>query len=148
MRASDPKATPTSNALLEVIAGYNERNLQRALDAVAEDCEAIEVPTGEVFDGRTGVKAEFERWSAAMSDGHQEVLNMIEVDDWVIVEGILGGTHDGPLDIGDRTIPASGRRIAFPFCTVAQVRDGQEQRTKHYYDFGTILRQVGDEGTA
>ncbi|MBS1868732.1 MAG: ester cyclase [Actinobacteria bacterium] len=139
---------PESNALLEVISGFNERDVERALRAVAEDCEVLEVPTGERWSGREGVRAEFERWAAALPDGKQTVHNMIAVDDWVIVEGTLGGTHDGPFVMEDRTIEATGRPFEFRFCTVAKVKDGQEIQTTHYYDLGTIMRQLGVDEAA
>ncbi|HZV74461.1 MAG TPA: ester cyclase [Conexibacter sp.] len=137
---SDPVQT---NALLEVIEGFNERNLERALNAVAEDCEVLEVPTGERFVGRDGVRDEFERWATALPDGQQIVHNMIVADDYVIVEGTLGGTHDGPFVMEDRTIEPTGKPFEFPFCTIAKVKDGQEVKTTHYYDLDTIMRQLG-----
>lgn len=134
--------TRNHNALLEVIEAFNARDVDRALAAIAEDCEVREVPTGERWSGREGVRLEFERWSTALPDGEQKVLNMIVTDDWVIVEGTLGGTHTGPFVMEDRTIEATGKHFEFPFCTVARVKDGQEVETTHYYDLGTIMQQL------
>lgn len=135
-------ASEETNALLGVIEAFNDRDLERALGFVAEDCEVLEVPTGERFDGREGVQREFERWSTALPDGEQKVKNMIVSGDWVVVEGTLGGTHSGPFVTEERTIEPTGERLEFPFCTVAKVRDGQEVQTTHYYDLGTIISQL------
>lgn len=130
------------NPLLGVIEAFNERDVERALGFVAEDCEVLEVPTGERFDGREGVRREFERWSTALPDGEQKVLNMIVSGEWVVVEGTLGGTHTGPFVTDEQTIEPTGKKMSFPFCTVAKVRDGQEVQTTHYYDLETIMRQL------
>lgn len=145
---SDKAPTKPHNALLEVIEAFNTRDVDRALAAIADDCEVLEVAAGERWSGREGVRREFERWSTALPDGEQKVLNMIVTDDWVIVEGVLGGTHDGPLVMEDRTIEATGKRFEFPFCTVARVKEGQEVRTNHYYDLGTIIRQLEEPASA
>jgi steroid delta-isomerase-like uncharacterized protein len=135
-------AAAADNPLLGVIEAFNDRDVERALSLIAEDCEVLEVPTGERWSGREGVRAEFERWATALPDGKQEVRNMIVSGDWVIVEGVLGGTHDGPFVTDKQTIEPTGRSMEFPFCTVAKVKDGQEIQTTHYYDVETIMRQL------
>lgn len=135
-------ASEETNALLGVIEAFNDRDVERALGFVAEDCEVLEVPTGERFDGREGVRREFERWSTALPDGEQKVKNMIVSGEWVVVEGTLGGTHTGPFVTEEQTIEPTGERLEFPFCTVAKVRDGQEVQTTHYYDLETIISQL------
>lgn len=135
-----------ANPLLGVIEAFNDRDVERALSYIAEDCQVHEVPTGERWSGQEGVRSEFERWSTALPDGEQKVLNMITTDGWVVIEGTLGGTHSGPFVTDDLTIEPTGKKMEFPFCTVARVEDGKEVETTHYYDLETIMRQL--EGNA
>ncbi len=131
------------NPAITVLRCYGDRDWDTARALIAPDCEVLEVPTGEVWKGPDGLLAEFERWANACSDSHSEFLQIIEKDEFLVVEALWKGTHDGDLVLPEETVPASGNRLEFPYCTVAVVRDGMQQGSKHYYDIGTVLTQLG-----
>lgn len=135
------------NAAVVVLASYGEREWDAARDAVSANSEVVEVPTGESWKGPDGLVAEFERWAAGFSDSRSEFLNIFEQGDFVCVEAIWKGTHDGDLVFPDVTLPPSGRPLAFPYCTVARLQDGKQVSSKHYYDLGTVLEQLQFEGS-
>ncbi len=97
------------------------------------------VPTGDVFDGEAEVNAYFEETRRAFPDQRNELIALHHADDAVIVEFWLRGTHSGPL----RSLPPTGR--AFECRTLAIfVFDGDRLICERaYFDFATILRQLG-----
>lgn len=134
------------NAALEVIRTFDEKVFDEVEHAITPDSVVEEVATGESWKGKQGFIDEFARWGAAFSDAHSDVHNVIEVPGWVVFEATWCGTHDGDLVLPDRTIPPSGRSLAFPYVTVARINgDGLQVHSKHYYDVATIMRQLGVE---
>ena len=53
------------------------------------------------------------------------------------------GTHTGPLQGAQGTIPASGKKVDLKCLEVFQFRAGKIARARMYYDSGSLLRQVG-----
>lgn len=131
------------NAALEVIRSFDDRDFEAGVRATTPDSTVTEVPTGEVWEGADGLRREFERWAAGFSDAHNKIQNVVETDGWVFFEGIWCGTHDGDLVLPDQTLKPTGRELAFPYCTIARIVDNKQAHSKHYYDVGTILTQLG-----
>lgn len=120
----------------------NQPDVVRSLHA--DDMELIEMPFGdEGLRGPDGKMASSTRFRNAFpNDLRNNVKNVIEAGDWVIIEGTVTGTHEGPLVLPDETIEASGEKVEMPYCTLAQARDGLVVAVRHYYDT-TGLRNLG-----
>lgn len=123
----------------------NQPDIVRSLHA--DDMVLLEMPFGdEGLRGPDGKMASSARFRKAMpNDLRNNVLNVIEAGDWVIIEGTVTGTHEGPLELPEVTIEASGEKVELPYCTLAQARDGKVVAVKHYYDT-TELRSLGAAG--
>jgi ketosteroid isomerase-like protein len=130
------------NPLTIVLQSFTDRDYETGMNAITEDCEVVEVPTGESWKGRAGLRQEFDRWGAAFADGGTDFLNVIECGDWVIVEATWRGTHDGDLVFPDRTVAATGNKLAFPYATVGRIENDRLVHAKHYYDLRTVLHQL------
>jgi steroid delta-isomerase-like uncharacterized protein len=97
------------------------------------------IATGEVFDGADAVRGYYAASRAAFPDQRNEVRALHHLDDGVLVEFDLLGTHRGPL----RGIPPTGREFR---CTMAALFlfDGDLIVCERvYFDSATILRQLG-----
>src|ERR1700755_3190294 len=70
--------------------------------------------TGQVFDGEAAVRAYFAASRTPFPDQGNEVISIAHDGEanTVLVEFWLTGTHKGPLTIGDKTIPPTGRAFA------------------------------------
>ncbi|MGE5277197.1 MAG: hypothetical protein ACM3SU_09395, partial [Acidobacteriota bacterium] len=66
----------------------------------------------------------------------RKFLAIDEVDD-----GLL--RHERPLKMGDREIPASGKKIELRACQVIEVANDKVKSMRHYFDIGTLLKQIG-----
>ncbi len=97
------------------------------------------IPTGDVFDGQAEVAAYFEETRVAFPDQRNELITMHHADDAVIIEFWLRGTHRGPL----RGLPATNRAFECRTLAVFVFEDDRLVCERAYFDFATILRQLG-----
>jgi steroid delta-isomerase-like uncharacterized protein len=97
------------------------------------------VPTGDVYDGETEVRRYYAESRAAFPDQRNELIALHHVDDAVIVEFDLLGTHLGPL----RSLPATGRSFRCRMTAFFFFEDERIVGERVYFDQATILRQLG-----
>lgn len=89
--------------------------------ALAEDVVFTLGNSGEVYEGRDAISQMLSAWYGEMFDADSERLAMFVSDDGFAVEFMFEGTHIGEF----YGIPATGRRVGFPFVGVYQV-EGSE----------------------
>jgi predicted ester cyclase len=53
------------------------------------------------------------------------------------------GTHKGPLLTPEGTIAPTGKRIDVRACMVVEVAEDKVRAQCHYFDMGTLLKQIG-----
>jgi steroid delta-isomerase-like uncharacterized protein len=96
------------------------------------------IATGEVHDGEEAVRGYYARTRAAFPDQRNEVIAFHHVDDGVIVEFDLLGTHDGPL----AGMAATGREFRCRMIALFLFDGELIDCERVYFDSGTILRQL------
>ena len=126
-----------------IFDSVNERDVERGASLMAEECEFVEVPTGEVFRGPAGWRQNFDRWLGAFPDGRVEVTTLIASGEWAAVEYTGRGTNTAPFQGPAGEIPATGRSVEMQFCDVLHVRDGKVVEGRTYYDLASLLAQLG-----
>lgn len=97
------------------------------------------VPTGDVFDGETEVRAYFAETRAAFPDQRNELVKMHHAEDSVIVEFDLKGTHLGAF----RGLPATGRAFTCRTLAIFEFEGEGIVCERVYFDSATILRALG-----
>jgi steroid delta-isomerase-like uncharacterized protein len=97
------------------------------------------IGTGDVYDGTEEVARYFEETRTAFPDQRNELIALHHADDAVIVEANLYGTHDGPL----RGLPPTGRKFEMRFCAMFEFEEDRLVCEKVYFDFATVLQQLG-----
>jgi steroid delta-isomerase-like uncharacterized protein len=97
------------------------------------------VPTGDVYDGETAVRAYFAETRTAFPDQRNELVSLRHADDAVIVEFDLLGTHLGPL----RSLPPTGRPFRARMTAFFIFEGDRIVCERVYFDQATILRQLG-----
>lgn len=122
---------------------WTERNPDRGAAVIADDCEFVDVPRGEVLRGPEGYRRDYERWRTAFPDGTVEITNVVAAGEWVVVEFTNRGTNTGPLRTAVGEFPPTNRRIEVPYCSVMHIKNGKVISGRDYYDVNTILRQLG-----
>ena len=122
---------------------WAERNPDRGEAVIADDCEFVDVPRGEIQRGAKGYRHDYERWCTAFPDGTVEITNVIAEGDWVVIEFTNSGTNTGPLRTAIGDFPPTNRKIEVQYCSVMQIKNGKVISGRDYYDVSTILRQLG-----
>ena len=79
----------------------------------------------------------------AFPDANIQSDRVWESGDTVVSEGVYSGTHKGPLVGNGMTVPPTGKRIAFHFLDIFQVRDGKAYEHNVYFDQGELMQQLG-----
>jgi steroid delta-isomerase-like uncharacterized protein len=97
------------------------------------------IPTGEVHDGEEAVRRYFSETRAAFPDQRNELVALHHIDDGVVVEFDLLGTHLGPL----RALPPTGREFRCRM-TAFFIFEGERIVCERvYFDQLSIMRQLG-----
>jgi steroid delta-isomerase-like uncharacterized protein len=98
------------------------------------------VGTGQVHDGEQEVRAYFAASRDAFPDQRNELVSLRHVDDGVVVELDLLGTHLGPLG----NIAATGKEFRCRMLALFLFDGGEGIVCERvYFDSGSILRQLG-----
>jgi steroid delta-isomerase-like uncharacterized protein len=132
----------------------------RHTDAInAHDAEAIGAlyaedavfsdPSGE-YRGREAIVEYWQGFFTAFPDVRGRDEFKAESGDTAINEWSASGTHTGPLETAEGSIPATGKPVTLRGCDVATVRDGLIQSHRAYYDQLGFMTQLGlvPEGAA
>jgi steroid delta-isomerase-like uncharacterized protein len=113
-----------------------------AIAALYEDDAALSDPMGE-FRGREAIAGYWQVFFDAFPDLQARDELKAEVGDTAVNEWSSTGTHSGPLETPDGTIPATGRRGAMRGCDLLTVRNGLIHSHRVYYDQLGFLAQLG-----
>lgn len=100
---------------------------------------------GQVFDGEQAVRAYFAASRTPFPDQGNEIIAIAAADDTVLVEFWLTGTHLGPLRVGDRTIPPTGRSFKVRMAATFEFPPGSDRIIceRPYFDQSMVLRAIG-----
>ena len=127
--ANDKRATE------QLFAAWNSRDANKVASCFTEDAVYEDVAAGQVNRGR----AEIHKWAAgAFADIENfkiEVVSISVRNRRSTVEWIWSGTDKGLFKTGK---PFSVRGVS-----VIELRGGRVSSYKEYYDFATVMRQLG-----
>lgn len=107
----------------------------------AKDASFAE-PAGE-FKGREAIVGYWRVMFEAFPDVQVRDDLKADVGDSAMNEWSAGGTHSGPWETPEGSIPATGRRVSFRGCDIVAVRDGLIYEHRAYYDQLSLMTQLG-----
>ncbi len=111
----------------------------------SEDAYVRDIPTNMEFRGKD-IAMVARGMAQAFPDIHRELFSTYAIEDVIVVELALRGTHRGGLVTPTGTVPPTGRTIDVPCCDVFHMRDGKVV-SFHCYNAASILqRQLGPAG--
>jgi hypothetical protein len=99
---------------------------------------------GTVYDGEAEVRRYFETSRTPFPDQGNEIIAIAAIDDTVLVEFWLTGTHLGPLRLGGREIAPTGRRFRVRMAASFEFAPGSDKIVceRPYFDHGAVLRAL------
>ena len=129
----------------EQVIAYNEKDWDRARAALAPEVVYDEVGTQRNVKGVDDVLTVWKGWATALPDSRATFRSEFVSGNTAVLEVTWTGTHKGPLQMPDREIPASGKKIELRACQVVEVANDRVKSVRHYFDMGTLLDQLGVE---
>jgi steroid delta-isomerase-like uncharacterized protein len=122
----------------EHMESENRHDFDATIDTFSHPRYEI-IATGDVYDGAAAVRRYYEETRRAFPDQRNELIALHHIDDGVVVEFDLLGTHLGPL----RALPPTGRAFR---CRMSAFFIFEGERIvceRVYFDQASILRQLG-----
>jgi steroid delta-isomerase-like uncharacterized protein len=120
----------------EHVAAENRQDVEATIETF--DRPRYEV-NGEPHDGESAVRNLLQGMMGGFPDFHAEVEKVYHVENVVIGEARITGTHNGPF----AGIPPTGRRVNYAMAAFFEFEEDRLLCEKVYFDAATILRQIG-----
>jgi steroid delta-isomerase-like uncharacterized protein len=100
---------------------------------------------GQVFDGEAAVRGYFAASRTPFPDQGNEIIAIAAADHTVLVEFWLTGTHLGPLRVGDKVVPPTGKAFKVRMAATFEFKPGSDKIVceRPYFDQGMVLRAIG-----
>ena len=143
-------------ALKETIVSEAKKVLEQAIDrwnkndrdgwaALYADDVVYEAPGGAHISGLEDLKTKyFDALATAAPDHSSRDVVLIAEGDYVVEQARYTGTHTGTLRNPDGAeVPATGKKLDFPFVGVFRVEDGKISSIRIYYDQIEVFTQLG-----
>ena len=98
------------------------------------------IASGDVFDGEEEVRGYFAESRSAFPNQRNELIELHHMDDGVVAEFILRGTHEGEL----RGMPPTGKSFECRMLALFLFEPDSDRIAceRVYFDRGTILAQL------
>lgn len=99
---------------------------------------------GMVFDGEEAVRHYFTMSRTPFPDQGNEVIEIAAINDTVLVEFWLTGTHLGPLAFGDKVIEATGKAFRVRMAASFEFKPDSDKIVceRPYYDQSAVLKAL------
>jgi steroid delta-isomerase-like uncharacterized protein len=129
----------------EQVIAYNEKDWDRARAALTPGVVYDEVGTHRKIKGVDDVLTAWKGWATAIPDSRATFQSEFVSGNTAVLEITWSGTHNGPLNTGDREIPPTGKKIELRAVQVVDVDNDRVRSVRQYFDMGTLLQQIGVE---
>jgi steroid delta-isomerase-like uncharacterized protein len=125
------------------IASWDRHDPDAFLDLFADRFEWVDDTQPAPMRSREEARRYTESWFSAFPDLHLREINRIIGDDSIAAEVELTGTNRGPLDVGDRQIPATGRKISSRATVFIKTENGKISEFHTHPDAMGMMAQLG-----
>ena len=122
----------------EYLESFNRRDWDRIRKLFASGY-SYTGSDGEKQQGPEAGLAVVQMWANAFSDAKADIRQIHVAGDVATVEFQASGTQNGEL----MGIPATGRKVSMPVCTVLEIRDGKITAEREYMDLAHMMQQLG-----
>ena len=127
----------------EQVDAFNSGDWERVQAGLASDSRYDELGTERKVDGPEKILELFKGWKLAFPDAAGTVTGAFASGDTAALEVTWKGTHTGPLETAEGTIPASGKRQETPAAIFYTFEGDKIKESRHYFDSLTLLKQIG-----
>jgi steroid delta-isomerase-like uncharacterized protein len=125
------------------IDAFNTGDWEQLRAMLASDSRYDELGTQRKIEGPEKIVELFKGWKMAFPDAVGTVTSAVASSNKVALEVTWKGTHTGPLETAEGTIPASGKRQETPAAVFFTFEGDKVKESRHYFDSMTLLKQIG-----
>jgi steroid delta-isomerase-like uncharacterized protein len=146
MTALAPEALTTDEIVKlarRQVDAFNTGDWEQLQAGLAADSLYDELGTQRKFEGPEKIVELFKAWKTAFPDAVGTVTGAIASGNKAALEVTWKGTHTGPLETAEGTIPASGKRQETPAAFLFTFEGDKIKESRHYFDSMTLLKQIG-----
>jgi steroid delta-isomerase-like uncharacterized protein len=137
----------TTEAMIEIareqVDAFNNGDWERLQAGLAADARYHELATQRKVEGPEKIVELFKGWKTAFPDAAGKVTSAVGSGNMAALEVTWTGTHTGPLETAEGTIPASGKHQETPAAIVFAFEGGKIKEDRQYFDLMTLLKQIG-----
>ena len=118
----------------------SRHELDALVGTFGTDPEWHNKPSEDILRGHEAIRQFYGDLFQGFPDFWVDIQERHVTAEAIVLEGIFGGTHTASW----MGIPATGRKVAIPFCAVFTFDDQDKLKSeKAYYDRHAILLQMG-----
>jgi ketosteroid isomerase-like protein len=122
------------------VAAWDAKNEAGFLSNVSEDAIFDELILRQPFVGKGNVKHWFETWVGAVPDGRSEIIKILGIGEFILVETIVRGTLKSSLG----PLSASTKQFAVHRAAIVQVKGGVLTRVSCFMNGKGLAEAVGE----
>ena len=110
----------------------------------SENTKVIDPVYPEPLAGRAAVERDMVDFLITFPDFHYRQERVVVEGDLLIFEGVVTGTHLGPLALPSGLVPATNRKVQFRIAGFSNIdSEGLISEEHRYYDVAGVLDQLG-----
>ena len=137
---AERQATDIRQFMQEYFAAWTESVPEKILAYYSDDVVISLLGVPAVLEGKAAVRDGFVVPFAGGFPGNvHQMRNMVHEGEYVVIEWMFVAVHTGNF----AGIPATGRTVNLPGCSVYTVKGGKITRGVLYYNDPTLLEQLG-----
>ena len=125
------------------IDAFNAGDWEQLRASLASDSRYDELGTQRKIEGPEMIVELFKGWKKAFPDAVGTVTSAVASGNKAALEVTWKGTHTGPLETAEGTLPASGKRQETPAALFFAFDGDKIKESRHYFDSMTLLKQIG-----
>jgi steroid delta-isomerase-like uncharacterized protein len=127
----------------EQVDAFNKGDWERVRAGLRSDARYDELGTQRKVEGPEKIVELYKGWKTAFPDVAGTVTSAVGGGKTAALEVTWKGTHTGPLEMAEGTIPASGKRQETPSAFVFTFEGAKIKESRLYFDSLTLLKQIG-----
>jgi steroid delta-isomerase-like uncharacterized protein len=132
-----------ASVAVELMEAFNKGDFDRMAALCSPDVTYIEKGTNRTAKGVDQVLQVAHDWKAAFSDIHGNIWGRNSCGNNAVIEITWTGTNDGPLQMPNGALPATGKSVEFDDAQIFEIENGLVKEFRNYGDFITMLTQLG-----
>ena len=125
------------------VDAFNTGDWEQMRAMLASDSHYDELGTQRKIEGSEKIVELFKGWKTAFPDAVGTVTSSVASGNTAALEVTWKGTHTGPLETAEGTIPASGKSQETPAAFFLTFEGDKVKESRHYFDSMTLLKQIG-----